>query len=240
MKLVIGLAGVKTSGKSTVANIIKRVMGETGMGYNVQEAALADKLKNACSLVFNVPRENFDRQDLKEVPFETPKILFKDRIEAILELFNVEPTEQLIQKYFTNDIVDMELESPRQIAQIIGTEILRETGDEDIHCKNLNLNEDGITIVSDLRFPNEFNFFNRAKLMGYEFLPLYIQRDEAEQYVTENSHPSETSVFKFSNQCLGVPNNGSLRGLENKIIQLLSNYGYLKVKDPVDENRKRA
>ena len=240
MKLIIGLAGVKTSGKSTVANIIKNIMGGRAMGHNVQEAALADKLKNVCSLVFNVPRENFDRQDLKEVPFETPKFLTESKIFSILEMFNVDPTDILIGQYYKKLIVDMELKSPRQIAQVVGTEVLRETGDEDIHCKNLNLNEDGITIVSDLRFPNEFNFFNRTKLMGYQFLPLYIQRDEAEQHVTENSHPSETSVFKFSSQCLEVPNNGSLIGLENKIIQLLSNYGYLKAKDPIDENRKRA
>lgn len=238
MKLIIGLAGVKTSGKSTVANIIKNIMGDLGLGFNVQESALADKLKNVCSLVFDVPRENFDRQELKETSFDISKKLTESKIISILEMFNIEPTDILIGEYYKNRIVDMQLISPRQIAQVVGTEVLRATGDEDIHCKNLNLNENGITIVSDLRFPNEFNFFNRSKLMGYDFLPLYIQRDEAEKHVTTNSHPSETSVFKFCDKCIEISNNNSLAHLERQIIEILSVNGYLKAQNT--ENRKPA
>ena len=84
IKTVIGIAGVKTAGKSTVANIIKELLGD-----DAEECALADRLKNTCAKVFNLNREYFDLQELKEVPFENPKLLDHERIEEILKAFNI-------------------------------------------------------------------------------------------------------------------------------------------------------
>lgn len=209
MKVVIGLAGVKTSGKSTVANIIKNILKD-----EVVEAALADKLKDVCSDVFLIPRNYFDDQNLKEVPLEEPRILTGSDINKILEFFNVisKITPETREKL--HGIAGMVLKTPRQIAQIVGTEVLRATGDEDIHCKNVKLG-DNTTIISDIRFPNEFDYF--SKLGDVFFLPLYIQRDVAEKNVNENSHSSETSVFKFSDKCIKINNNNDLHNLENQI-----------------------
>jgi hypothetical protein len=219
MKTVIGLAGVKTSGKSTVANIIKELIP------NVKEAALADKLKNTCAEVFDVPREYFDRQDLKEAPFkEGPKKLTAFKICQILESFDFHMSIREVDSAY--DIIGMELPTPRKIAQIVGTEVLRAAGDEDIHCKNIDINDEGITIVSDLRFPNEFEYFYKAD--DVTFLPVYVQRDEAEQCVTEDSHPSETSVFKFTNMCYEVNNNRSLQDLNREVAALLVQTGFLE------------
>lgn len=226
MKLIIGLAGVKTSGKSTVSEIIKRLIGG-----DILESALANKLKVVSAEVFDVPRDFFDRQDVKEVSFQDgPKILSVEKIHRILQLFKVDVTQNLMDKYEAAGIIGMELETPRKIAQIVGTEVLRATGDEDIHCKNMPINENGITIVSDLRFPNEFSYFHKLGVEGVRFIPLYIQRDEAEKYVTKDSHPSETSVFLFSDQCTKLSNNSTLEELENSISLLLKNEGYIKNK----------
>lgn len=226
MKVVIGLAGVKTSGKSTVAEIIKKLIGG-----DILESALANKLKETSAEVFNVPRDYFDRQDVKEVPFEDgPKKLTVEKIHNILHSFNVPVTQALMNKYEAAGVIDMELETPRKIAQIVGTEVLRTTGDEDIHCKNMPINENGITIVSDLRFPNEFSYFHRLGVEGTRFIPLYIQRDEAEKHVTKDSHPSETSVFLFSGQCTKISNNSSLEQLEESLALLLRNEGYIEDK----------
>lgn len=226
MKVVIGLAGVKTSGKSTVAEMIKELIGG-----DILESALANKLKETSAEVFNVPRDHFDRQDVKEVPFQDgPKKLTVEKIHNVLHSFNVEVTQSLMNKYKNSGIIDMELETPRKIAQIVGTELLRATGDEDIHCKNMPVNEEGITIVSDLRFPNEFSYFHRLGAEGVRFIPLYIQRDEAEKHVTEDSHPSEKSVFLFSDQCTKLSNNGSLEDLKQDIELLLTNEGYIEGK----------
>jgi hypothetical protein len=217
MRTIIGLAGVKTSGKSTAANIIKELV------EGAQEAALADKLKNTCAEVFGVPREYFDRQDLKEVPFQDgAKELTNGAIGAILESFGIYMSRREIDS--TYDCIGMELPTPRKIAQIVGTEVLRAAGDEDIHCKNVNLT-DGVTIISDLRFPNEFNYF--CNNSDFNFVPLYIQRDEAEQYVTEDSHPSEKCVFQFSSKCKEINNNNSLENLRSQIVIALEENGLL-------------
>jgi hypothetical protein len=207
MKIVIGLVGVKTSGKSTAANIIKNILGE-----NVIESALADKLKKASSEVFGVPRWAFDSQLLKERQFIFPRTLGRNEIESVLSMFGITPTDELMSRY--SKVTGMELNSPRQIAQIVGTEILRNAGDEDIHCKNVNLS-DKITIISDIRFPNEFSYFKN--LSNAYFLPFYIQRDEAENKITPDSHSSETSVFMFRDKCIKINNNDGLQDLEKQI-----------------------
>ena len=215
MSTVIGIAGVKTSGKSTTADIITELIGG-----NISESALAGKLKDVSAKVFGLTRDYFDNQDLKEVEFtDGPKILTLSKILDILTLFNVTLTHQLLKKYEDADIINMTLETPRKIAQIVGTEVLRATGDSDIHCKNMPMNENGITIVSDLRFPNEFSYFNESD--NINFLPLYIQRSEAEAFVTEDSHLSERGVFEFSKKCIEIPNNSSLEDLKDNIVDIL-------------------
>lgn len=228
MRVIIGLSGVKTSGKSTAADMIKELIP------TAQEAALADKLKNTSSEVFGVPREYFDKQDLKELAFsDGAKELTSDAIDAILRSFGIVMSKKQIE--LTYNIIGMKLETPRKIAQIVGTEVLRAAGDEDIHCKNVKLN-DGVTVISDLRFPNEFNYFSDLSSTDNQiiFVPLYIQRDEAEQYVTEDSHPSEKCVFEFSGNCQKINNNGSLEDTRKQIVNVLNERGLLS------ETRNRA
>jgi len=203
MKTVIGLAGVKTSGKSTVANIIKGISG-------AQEAALADKLKNTCAEAFGLTRDDFDSQALKEVPFSSAKLVTRTNIRTILNCFGLD-------LFLSEKLTHLEgtsMETPRRIAQFVGTEVLRSLGNPDIHCESVNLS-DGVTVISDMRFPNEYDYFDRMD--NINFIPLYIARDEAEAEVTSDSHPSETSVFLFSDKCEKIDNNGTLSDLELNI-----------------------
>ena len=215
MKTVIGLAGVKTSGKSTVAYMMHEFI-------NAKEVALADKLKNVCANIFNLDRKQFDVQELKEVPFNTPRELTIEVIKKCLEGFNITLSEELLEKYTKSGIINMQLETPRKIVQIIGTEVLRMAGDEDIHCKNAMLSPEGITIVTDLRFPNEFDYFNNSE--DINFIPIHVQRDEAENLVTKDSHPSETSVFKFTDKCIKINNNGSFLDTELQVRNILNEH----------------
>jgi hypothetical protein len=216
--IVIGLAGVKTSGKSTVTNIIRKY-------FDLKEAALAEKLKVASAETFGVARNDFDDQRYKEVPFaDGPKTLTEDSIRSLLTFFKVNPDELVDPVLYTKridtykDIVGMKLESPRKIAQIVGTEVLRRVG-EDIHCENLEFNDSGVTVVSDMRFPNEFAYLSRKQ--GIKFIPIYIKREAAESQVTPQSHSSETSVFKFCNECFLVDNNGSLEETERQVLKII-------------------
>ena len=213
MQTIIGIAGVKTSGKSTVATIIQQFIPAT-------EAALADKLKNTSANVFDLKRIDFDSQDIKEVPFTIPKILSSDNIRAIIESFNIQMDDFEFKERFAG-LFGMSLTTPRQIAQVVGTEILREAGGKDIHCNNVPLSCDTV-IISDLRFPNEFNYFDSLNKERYRFIPLYIARDIAESVVDpKTSHASETSVFIFRDKCVKVDNNGSIEELERNTKQIL-------------------
>lgn len=214
MKTIIGLVGVKTSGKSTVADIIKKVTD------NAIESALADKLKEAASFTFNLKRAAFDDQRYKEVPFKVfnlKKTLTNSSIGSVLEFFNIYLDRREIDSMY--DIIGMELKTPRHIAQIIGTEILRACGDEDIHCKNVKLNEKGITIISDVRFPNELEYFKNNP--EFNFIPLYIAREVAENKVTPDSHISERLVFGMKEQCHVIDNNGPIAYTKDQVIAVL-------------------
>ena len=158
-----------------------------------------------------------DDQRYKEVPFEVfgiKKTLTSDSVRQILSSFGIDTraASEL------TSLVGMELTSPRHIAQIVGTQILRNFG-ADIHCENLELGSEGVYIVSDLRFPNEFEYFQRMAENdpNTTFLPLYIQRDEAEKHVTPESHASETSVFLFSDKCKKIDNNGPISALVEQV-----------------------
>jgi len=213
MKTVIGLAGVKTSGKTTVSDIIMELIS------NSKESALADKLKNVSAEAFGLSRDSFDLQSLKEVPFNSgPKFFNSNSIKSILDGFGIECDKTLLNK-ITKSLVNTPLETPRRIAQIVGTELLRVYGTPDIHCEQVSLYDD-ITIISDIRFTNEFEYFN--KLENIKFIPLYIHRQGAEKVVDlKTSHASETSVFEFNHKCKMINNNGTIDSTKEQIIKSL-------------------
>lgn len=210
MKTIIGLTGVKTSGKSTAASIIKDVLGK-----EVEEMALADKLKNVCSEVFGIPRVFFDDQSLKEKDLENgPVKLSNYDISMVLEKYNIHYSSREIDSKY--DVIGMKLKTPRKIAQIVGTEVLRKAGGEDIHCDSLDI-KSKITIISDVRFGNEFDYFYNSNNL---FIPLYIKRDSAEKNVTEKSHASEKDIFNFTNRCIKIDNNKGIEELKTQIHNL--------------------
>lgn len=216
MKTIIGVVGVKTSGKSTVSQMIKEFLPKN----QVIEVALADKLKNVCAEVFNIPRSTFDDQRYKEIPFSAFNIDKRLKIDFIRTICDKFDKFHEFHKHDFSNIVGMKLESARHIAQIVGTQILRALGDEDIHCKHLKLSSN-ITIVSDIRFENEFNYFNNLK--GYRFIPIYVKRYEAEKHIDlKTSHVSETSVFKFKDKCIELDNDSSLRDLEANVQKIVN------------------
>ena len=118
---IIGLTGFAKSGKSTAADILKSLGG--------QEVAFAKHLKDVCSAVFGISRDHFDNQAFKEVHFAFCQTITKNDIEKILTYFEVP------ERFFPETIIKHQntvLNSPRHVAQYIGTEVLR-TIDQNIH-----------------------------------------------------------------------------------------------------------
>lgn len=221
LKTIIGIVGVKTSGKSTVSQMIKEFVKDD---CGIKEVALADKLKNVCASVFDIPRDTFDDQRYKEIPFSIFNLECRLSLNNIHEVCCHFGKQSEFHEHDFTDIASMELKSARHIAQIVGTQVLRTLGDEDIHCKHVNLNN-RLTIISDIRFPNEYKYF--ADLKDYRFIPLYVSRKEAEDQVDmETSHASETSVFLFRDKCRKLNNNGSLSDLEREVQKAINEEYY--------------
>lgn len=179
---IVGLTGFAKSGKSTVAGFLKELGG--------QEVAFAKHLKDVCSVALDIPRDYFDNQEFKEKPFFVT--LNEYDIGLILRYFQVscvfEP-EAIIKH------AGVILESPRQIAQYVGTEILRAI-DPNIHINMaFKLNENSkakFLICSDIRFENELK-----AVKGRGGVVMGIQRDSIKPADMRNLHASEAEIPKL-------------------------------------------
>jgi hypothetical protein len=218
MKYVIALAGVKTSGKTTSFNYLKEFLPE------IQEITLAKKLKDVAAAVTGVDRDSFDNQATKEKELETLVCLSADQVYAIYAGFGYGKDKIDYDKNVRPHIGQV-LDTPRRIAQYVGTEILRSV-ESDIHCRQAveGIPEQGVFVVTDMRFVNEFTYFKER--LGDNFFPLYISNRVAELHV--DSHPSEKQVLEVAKNCRKIDNNGSLQELRSQLEQFVGEiYGSL-------------
>lgn len=211
---VIGLTGVKGSGKSTAAKIIQEIYP------NFIEKALASKLKNVCSKVLNIPRENFDISNLKEIDLENFIHFNEEQLINILNHFN---REYDIDKHIKPHL-GIVLRTPREVAQYVGTEVLRSFSAE-IHCEEIEkeLLANNTYIISDIRFPNEFDYFQRKYKKNFRCF--YIQSLQAEMRVLGvDNHSSETQILEIARNSVKIENNSSKATLKKNLIKELKKF----------------
>lgn len=202
---IVGLTGFAKSGKSTAATILKEMGG--------QEVAFAKHLKDVCSVVFGVPREHFDDQNYKEVPFEFSRVICSKDIERILNYFEV-PDRFIPSAKLAHDGTIMN--TPRFIAQYVGTEILRAI-DTDVHIKMaFKLNENSsakFLICSDMRFDNELVSVQRE-----DGLTIGISREAATPANLENLHGSEREIPDLIERSdLKIQNETTIEEFQHKV-----------------------
>lgn len=202
---LIGLIGSKESGKTTVANYLQKK-------YDAKVVALADKLKQVCSKVFEIPLSHFDLQEFKEVEFESTKNITIRNLDSILSEYGIFGNRDM----FYTEHVGTSLKNPRHIAQYVGTEILR-SYDQDIHLKHISLSSKN-TVVSDVRFVSEYEY-----LLNKDAVFFYIKRTSAENKITESSHPSEkeSQIIKNMNRVIIINNDSSLDETYNQINKVM-------------------
>jgi len=208
MQVFIGFTGVKQAGKTTAFEFIKAKYPQ------VVEIPLASRLKDVCAEVFEIPRNYFDDQAFKEVELDQPAYLTSERVEALIIKFGFTPDfDAHIRSH-----IGVVLGTPRKIAQYVGTEILRNV-DTNVHCRGcvMDLPQDGIFIVPDMRFPNEYSFF--ADTYGANFFPFYIANIKAEANAGMDPHPSEKYVLDIAKNCTKIDNNNNLESLNKLIVE---------------------
>lgn len=209
---VIGLTGFAKSGKSTAAEILKSLGGE--------EVAFAKHLKDVCSAVLDVPRNHFDDQAFKEILFKKPIVLTKEDIIDILAMFEV-PDRFVASAILAHQGV--ELQSPRHVAQYVGTEILR-TIDQNIHInmafKMAAASTAPFLICSDMRFANELKAVQDNK-----GLSIGISRLKAVPANLESLHPSEKEIpVLIAKTDYAVGNEGTIEDFQNTIRKIATDF----------------
>lgn len=212
-QVVIGLMGAKGSGKSTFADIAHQ-------RYPVVNVfALADKLKLACAEELGLPIQAFTDPGSKErLMLHGSRELTHDAVAALLDQFGIVPTDENVVRH-----VGKRLYTYRQVAQYVGTEILR-SQDPDIHCKGLMLalpKENVSFMVTDIRFLNELKFFR--KTFPSAFYAFYIKRDSADIAAAKDKHASEQQLPLLAAEAnFTVFNDGTLPQFVDKVVSAVA------------------
>jgi hypothetical protein len=208
---IIAFCGCKGSGKSTASNMVKELYHGP-----IEELAFADKIKQACSVAFNVPIEYFYDQRLKEGDLPQYINLTAANLDLVLKQFDL-PTQDFTR--FIRPHVGVVLETPRRLMQYIGTEVLQMVN-RHIHAAATLKQKDPskLTIISDLRFAHEFDAVVNS---GYPYLVAIVHNIQAEHFAQSDMHLSEKELVKFKDQCLFLPNNQGLVELRRNVQKLI-------------------
>lgn len=129
--MIVGLIGFIGSGKGTVASqLVER--------YNFRQDSFATSLKDACSAIFDWPRN----------------LLEGDTLESRQWREVVDP--------WWSEKLNIPNFSPRYALQLMGTDVLRNHFNEDLWFitveNRIRKNPDQHVVISDVRFPNEIKF----------------------------------------------------------------------------------
>lgn len=210
MVTIVAFCGAKESGKSTSAEIFRRLINKA-----TSEIAFAGHLKVVCSKVFNIEMKYFLDTKLKESELNNYIRLSKELIEQVFAEFEIK--EYDYDKHIrphTGQVFD----TPRKLLQYVGTELLHPI-DKLIHVNFAlrKIDPNVITLVTDLRFPQEFDAVHGRP----EFLPVYIDNKRAEDAAAADSHASERGWQQFKDRCYRLDNNGNLFNLEQSLMALI-------------------
>ena len=152
--MLIAISGRARSGKDTIANVLIK-------NFGFKRVAFADKLKEICSDVFDLPLNMFHRDEFKDRAFEEPIIIDVGHVKNLVKRLeeytsiNNEAYEALLSQG-----CDKVLLSPREILQFVGTDLCRNCVKDSIWLDIFNSilkNTDGHIVCTDARFTNERN-----------------------------------------------------------------------------------
>lgn len=216
--MIFGIAGKLESGKDTVADYLVK-------GYGYTKMAFADNLKQLCISVFGITTDQCYTTEGKFKEFEKPIRLSPKHCTDIavwLRRINNWPVKS--ENLFALDKIlnqNIDFVSPRHLLQFVGTEIMRDCFDPDIHTKIIfeRIKREDLTdvVISDARFENERKI--TREYGGHLILVDCVQTREQ-----ESTHRSETGLGDYSDYDCVVVNDKSkgfdyLYGSVNEIME---------------------
>jgi hypothetical protein len=225
--MIIGLSGKRRVGKDTTANILVSEFGYIKMSF-------ADELKIMCSKVFNIDIKYFYDDDLKDEKFVQPLAILPRHVTLIashVAKHGFIVTKEMVTKMDSIGIGQL-MDTPRQLLQFVGTEIIRNVVDSKIWIIILNKKlktYEGNAIIQDGRFSNERAALRDAGAMlclikrpslsnqdthasendlgeDYEYDDILMNDDTQEKYedFVRNQFMESIEMFRFSKNYSGV------------------------------------
>ena len=218
-RLILGLSGEAGSGKDTVAEHLVK-------NHGFYQVAFADNLKRMCMQVFNLSHDHCYDQKYKMKKLAKPVRILPKHIRGIIEYAEKnngyaidEETECNLYKFVP---IRQYFLTPREVLQFVGTEILRETIDENYHVNAVFNFLDKIKnekiVITDARFPNE-----RFHVKERKGVVVLVDRPTVKnQEVGLVGHASENSLGDKSEYGYVIDNSGTLSDLYNAVDSFVS------------------
>lgn len=151
------------------------------------------------------------------------KHAFADPIkEAVVTLFQLDPMQMLGDN--KEKIDPRHNLSPRQMMQIVGTDMFRNMVSQDFwtnHFKRWYLERESDNIVvSDVRFQNEVD---TIRALGGRVIRIkrHVESAGEIRHTLQDSHPSETGVAALTGMSKTLVNDGSIEDLHQKVIEVM-------------------
>ncbi len=206
--MIIAFSGAKFAGKDTAAEILIK-------GFGFKRIGLADKLKDICSEVFEMPREDMDNPEKKESPFANRVSITIEHIDSLLRTMQRDGFEFDQEKVFQDVLQNFQgriLTSIRDMLQTIGTDICRTYVADDIWLQYVAgevKNPYEKFVITDARFKNERDFF---KKLGATLV--LIKRNSVQN---NSTHISENQLGEDSDYDVIMTNNETIYALQQSV-----------------------
>lgn len=212
--MIIGLSGKAGSGKDTLADVL---VSE----YNYTKYSFSDNLKSTLAELFELDIDIFYDRSLKDTLFDTPIMLTEDIEKKLLNIAETQLKQELIfPKLKTREFI-----SPREMMQIVGTEVFRHW-DTNYWVNLIDLSPSDNIVITDARMPNERELVRT--LGGTTILvkrPQIIDPNKPES----DCHSTENTLGEESEYDCIINNDTSKYGLERQF-KMWYNYKYIEFK----------
>ena len=225
MGLVLGLSGPASSGKDTVGNYL---LSRYGWG----KLSFARNLKDMAQHVFKLSEWEVDDEKGKRMLLPVPVELTFTHIGAILTWMSrthgsagFPSVAERKQRYASVlKLIGRKLETPRDILQIVGTEICRTLVPNyhlDMVVQQLDTHPETNWVITDVRFPNEADLLKDT----YSAHVIRLERPTLDQTQGLYSHASEIAMADWNGFSSVIENSSSLDSLYEKVDHFLKETG---------------
>lgn len=205
--MIIAFSGKKFAGKDTAAEGLIKT-------YKFKRIGLADKLKDICSTIFEIPRQDMDTPSKKEIPFDKSIVITENHIQSLITTFVEDGLVfdyQQAYTYISANFRNKTIISIRDLLQVVGTDICRRYIKDSIwldYVDKIVQNIESDVVITDARFKNE-----REYLKSLGAVLILVKREGT----PSSSHISENQLGSEEDYDVIVDNNDTIMALQSSI-----------------------